>query len=508
MFLLGTFLVAPELISPFPLTEYPTDSLFVLLFSTEWLFFYARFWTCQEESIMTSTQRKKGVISTILFLFYLWCAGNTTYTTFWMVGWKQGVVMLSFMCVIIPVLSYRLVKYAKQIPQIVPAVNENQEPDVPDIVGESGGLSHHLKTRMSVEDAKEVLHMVKTADEQEKHNKKKSRFHICCSNYFNLRNSKVFGVFTAFFVIFLVLVYPWEDSRTSLDETLVAHDGNITFNAVAEGASSNYRYAICHDKWVNDELDIVDIGLFAQLSYTPKEDFSELFANYFNTTDWVLYGTNGDEEAVTFLEFYNSRLNTSIISIRGTASAQDAAADAVLLMDVAIIQVCPLITILPDKVIRNMVDAVSFPQWLLFPSSELYYSPLISYVEATRERVSEVILTGHSLGGFLAKFAGVTTLTQAVTFAAPGLAWSIDKFDLSIRALERTAVTIKANRDVVPQVGLLTGLIQSIECSHTTPECHYLTHYICILHQVCGDDDGRPLLKSQCEAWHSDQIKI
>jgi len=329
------------------------------------------------------------------------------------------------------------------------------------------------------------------------------RIRMFCLNTFQFQHAKVFLGFLLFLIVFCFLAYPREDQARE-GRGYVIENPNV-FNATVPGAPDHYKYGICGTQWRG--LDVLDYALLSQLAYVPNKFFSDHLNEWFNASDWEVRGTNHKHDAVTFLDFYSNSLDLSVVSVRGTESLQDAAADAILLLDTIVVQICPLITVLPDVVIRSIIRAVSFPDWLLFPSSDIYYSPLVDYVEkAKKDR--DVVLTGHSLGGFLAKFIGVHSNLTAITFASPGLSWSLDKFDLSGENLERIAVTVAAERDLVPAIGKLTGNIQNIQCDFSSPTCHFLTHYICELQRNCGDRRGRPAVVRQCKGWWDHQTKI
>jgi putative lipase involved disintegration of autophagic bodies len=59
-----------------------------------------------------------------------------------------------------------------------------------------------------------------------------------------------------------------------------------------------------------------------------------------------------------------------------------------------------------------------------------YYQPLVEKVQAITEvdKNTEVILTGHSLGGGLSRIVAALTHLPSVSFAPPGIALSHRKF--------------------------------------------------------------------------------
>jgi putative lipase involved disintegration of autophagic bodies len=63
-----------------------------------------------------------------------------------------------------------------------------------------------------------------------------------------------------------------------------------------------------------------------------------------------------------------------------------------------------------------------------------YYQPLVERVrvisDSTLEKKTDVILTGHSLGGGLSRIVAALTHLPSVSFAPPGIALSHRKFSI------------------------------------------------------------------------------
>ena len=86
---------------------------------------------------------------------------------------------------------------------------------------------------------------------------------------------------------------------------------------------------------------------------------------------------------------------------------------------------------------------VSFT-WLLsiFPGEAEYYRPLAERVlEISTDHKKEVLLTGHSLGGGLARIVGSLTGQTSISFNPPGLALSHRKYSITHKdgSLQRIA---------------------------------------------------------------------
>lgn len=133
-----------------------------------------------------------------------------------------------------------------------------------------------------------------------------------------------------------------------------------------------------------------------------------------------------------------------------------------------------------------------------FDSEAAYYTPLVDYVDAIADR--NVVLTGHSLGGGLARIVGAFTGTVvqrtlsaftcrvvcahlgfstrlpgrlAVAFSPPGIVQTRRKLysgphtRLHARDIAHQAVSIIPDMDPVPSVDVPSGLVQYIICNET-----------------------------------------
>ena len=119
----------------------------------------------------------------------------------------------------------------------------------------------------------------------------------------------------------------------------------------------------------------------------------------------------------------------------------------------------------------------------------------------------QVIITGHSLGGGLARIVGALTSIPSVTFSPPGLELSHRKYavlnsdgslhrlDNSNGALHHQSVAVVTEYDVITQVDTQVGLVQRIQCDKKSQAhqnaCHLLEGTICHLLEHCGDPRGR-----------------
>ncbi len=121
-----------------------------------------------------------------------------------------------------------------------------------------------------------------------------------------------------------------------------------------------------------------------------------------------------------------------------------------------------------------------------------------------------MIITGHSLGGGLARIVGTLLQQVSLSFEPPGLGTSYRKYSVDVRDASGNSQTLKVQRDFldhqsfalvtafdpVPHVDQQVGLIQNIQCDHKDSSinsfaCHLLEGTICHLVKHCGDPRGR-----------------
>jgi len=118
-----------------------------------------------------------------------------------------------------------------------------------------------------------------------------------------------------------------------------------------------------------------------------------------------------------------------------------------------------------------------------------------------------VIITGHSLGGGLARIVGTLVGLPSVSFSPPGLKLSYRKY--SVRrpdgsivkvpstggALHHQTIAVVTELDWITQVDVQVGLVQQILCDNNDKAhqnaCHLLEGTICHLLQHCGDSRRR-----------------
>jgi hypothetical protein len=272
---------------------------------------------------------------------------------------------------------------------------------------------------------------------------------------------------------------------------------------------------MCHSKYelgnasvsgmeVFETLSLADFALLSALAYESPESLTKggrsgngALDDYFTGWTVVYNKTVGDsrtQDWTTFYEFADRENATGIISVRGTNDALDVLNDINIWTPAVIMQA---FSALGPTLVTTMSVSISYLSGTMFGESfqKDYFSELLSYVD---RRVREdpdrrFYITGHSLGGGLAKLVASRVGIQAITFMSPGIATTSflvfgnkgDKFK-SWDNQRHTALTVMPKSDIVSRVDNQIGMLVQTDCSGTPAHCHLIYPLVCGLTSMCG----------------------
>ena len=193
-------------------------------------------------------------------------------------------------------------------------------------------------------------------------------------------------------------------------------------------------YAACPQRWAG--FSLVDYGLISNAAYFESKNELEGFLKAVFSTNappFEIRRSTHDRRkslgSVTFFEFYCPENNASIISVRGTDIGrfsdfiEDIRMYSEPIVFLILSGIFPTIRIWPDITTSTLIELYhEFLNVLGLQTNEKYYESLIQYVKNIQDR--EVILTGHSLGGAIARIVGSILGKRSITFSPPGIVQS------------------------------------------------------------------------------------
>eukprot|EP00611_Tribonema_gayanum_P001910 TRINITY_DN11405_c0_g1_i1.p1 TRINITY_DN11405_c0_g1~~TRINITY_DN11405_c0_g1_i1.p1 ORF type:complete len:963 (+),score=216.15 TRINITY_DN11405_c0_g1_i1:3-2891(+) len=314
-----------------------------------------------------------------------------------------------------------------------------------------------------------------------------------------------------------------EGQQLVVDHALIA---KVSLRTTGKATVTQPRYATCGMLWAG--LSLVDYALLAELSYFDPDDtttpLQQVLDKFFPSDKAHGWGVGSNESPfriivpppeyrqathAQFVEVRSRKGNVSIVAVRGTDIGRlgDFIEDIKIWVEPVVFMLLstlfPTIRIWPDSTASAVIEWLHETLQLfgLQSSTALqYYLPLLEYVTELAKDGREVTLTGHSLGGGLARIVGSLAKVPSITFSPPGIAQSYRKFQVAAGALGRAglhheSVAVIPEHDFVPMIDTQVGLVQTVTCKASAKAlqgaCHLLEVTLCELIDHCGDNRGR-----------------
>lgn len=283
-----------------------------------------------------------------------------------------------------------------------------------------------------------------------------------------------------------------------------------------------YRMQACY--WNFNNFNIQDMTLFAALAYVPTVELRSEIKHFYPNNQLVF-----DEQFHNYKEYGYGEITyytldtpqTVIVVIRGTTLLYEWFIDFDIWTESSISQMISILfpwsRLYPRYVHKIIVNQMSLLESFISDNRDtLKQSPKRFYVKQMIEILEQInikyknkplILVGHSLGGGLAKLAGIALNNTAVvvSISGPGVSYARAKYietkNILMDTINKRIFNIVHDRDVVPWADNQAGLIQQITCPKTYSrlQCHSINPIFCNFLKNCGNPRNFKINKDICQ---------
>lgn len=274
-----------------------------------------------------------------------------------------------------------------------------------------------------------------------------------------------------------------------------------------------------------------ELGILALIPYLYSElEMSGMldFINQHLGSDWVLRRRHGnscvslgsDDEPSGwkgYIDVYSAERNLTVVAIRGTDlfSTKDFLVDVNLYFESILYQFAvsnvPGAIFTPLNLVEDIIRLASIPtkkkpSFLTIdelvkingkhlPACQLnnyrrdFFADVYNHIAyiSSRNTTSQILLTGHSMGGSIAAIVASQMHVKAVAFSAPGILLARKKFNLDVHAIHRYVTSIVSSNDFFPSIGHQGGEVHHIVCLVSTKEtCHAMEFIVGTLWRSCS----------------------
>ncbi len=362
-----------------------------------------------------------------------------------------------------------------------------------------------------------VINQLNHGEAQNRENVTHNEVHVPCKpvKHISANHSKGSDWFRAFvntatllivgipfgIVVVLTIVISYDAIKSMKQAESVSQNADVAasfpdwITAAAEPVAPSY--AVCSMDWHG--LNIVDLALLANFAYnSPKPVNNTYLADYLPHLQ-VMGNVTTSNATTDHVSYAGVRVkppsrteNVTVLAVRGTDTHVDIFQDVNIWASGTIIKLA--FSLAPDAVPAFIARWAAGPiSWRKMMGIEVdYHTPVKTAIEEVKKHNETLVVTGHSLGGGIAKMAADATRTQSVAFASPGTRLIKRKLDLgNVSHVYTQSLTIKPKACIVSKIDINSGAVQPIRCSKSRNifgfvQCHFLGGNVCTLIKDCG----------------------
>jgi len=156
----------------------------------------------------------------------------------------------------------------------------------------------------------------------------------------------------------------------------------------------------------------------------------------------------------------------------------------------------PVISILPDQVLRTLVKNLSLDNAFLRNNK---FDPILKIAKEFKEisdaADDEFIIAGHSLGGVFAGILSAKLGVPGIALSSAGLNSMLLRFGVEDDdQIRKNLTTVILEKDLVSKVDKHLGSINEITCKYGADQCHNPIALLREVYHACNDTRNREIL--------------